>query len=192
PYQLGDRNEEAIESGAFWFYWKLGFRPGRPDLRDLAEREARKILAEQRYRTPARTLRRLAKGHVFYELPGTEPGAWHRFQMRKLGFAVNRLMARDFGGDSATMRRSLSADIARKLGVKLDGWKGMERRAFENFALALALVPDLARWSPEEKRSLVRIIRAKMARDELRYMRLLQGHTRLRDAMLRLGSRKTL
>ena len=29
PYQLGHDNEEAIESGAFWFYRKLGFRPGR-------------------------------------------------------------------------------------------------------------------------------------------------------------------
>ena len=32
PYQLGHDNEEAIESGAFWFYRKLGFRPGRPEL----------------------------------------------------------------------------------------------------------------------------------------------------------------
>src|SRR3984957_6065642 len=27
PYQLGADNEEAIDSGAFWFYRKLGFRP---------------------------------------------------------------------------------------------------------------------------------------------------------------------
>ena len=27
PYQLGDDNEEGIESGAWWFYRKLGFRP---------------------------------------------------------------------------------------------------------------------------------------------------------------------
>ena len=39
PYQLGHDNEEAIESGAFWFYRKLGFRPGRADLQKLAERE---------------------------------------------------------------------------------------------------------------------------------------------------------
>src|SRR5262249_53573398 len=26
PYQIGDGNEEAIDSGAFWFYRKLGFR----------------------------------------------------------------------------------------------------------------------------------------------------------------------
>ncbi|HXE89398.1 MAG TPA: hypothetical protein VNK82_00375 [Terriglobales bacterium] len=188
PYQLGAGNEEAIESGAFWFYWKLGFRPGRPDLRALAEREARKILAQPGYRSPARTLRRLAQGHVFYDLPGAEPGAWRRFQMRRLGFAVNRRMARDFDGDGATMRRQLTALVARWLGVRLDRWRDWERRAFENFALVLALVPDVGRWSQEAKREMVRIVQAKVAGDERRYMRLLQRHARLRQAILRLGS----
>jgi hypothetical protein len=47
PYQLGHDNEEAIESGAFWFYRKLGFRPGRADLERLAEREEAKSLPTQ-------------------------------------------------------------------------------------------------------------------------------------------------
>ena len=68
PYQLGHDNDEAIESGAFWFYRKLGFRPGRAELRKLVEREEKKIAADPKYRTPARTLKRLAAGHVFYEL----------------------------------------------------------------------------------------------------------------------------
>jgi hypothetical protein len=46
PYQLGHDNDEAIESGAFWFYRKLGFRPGRADLQRLAEREEEKIAAD--------------------------------------------------------------------------------------------------------------------------------------------------
>ncbi len=51
PYQLGDGNEEAIESGAFWFYRKLGFRPGRKDLLKLAEREEQRIARDPKYRT---------------------------------------------------------------------------------------------------------------------------------------------
>jgi hypothetical protein len=42
PYQIGYHNEEAIESGAFWFYRKLGFRPLRPELRRLVEKEEEK------------------------------------------------------------------------------------------------------------------------------------------------------
>jgi hypothetical protein len=35
PYQIGHENEEGIESGAFWFYRKLGFRPVKPELLKL-------------------------------------------------------------------------------------------------------------------------------------------------------------
>ena len=48
PYQLGHENEEAIESGSFWFYYKLGFRPESPEVARLAERELQKIAAEPR------------------------------------------------------------------------------------------------------------------------------------------------
>jgi hypothetical protein len=47
PYQLGDDNHEAIESGAWWFYRKLGFRPRDPGVVRLAARE-------QAHETPAR------------------------------------------------------------------------------------------------------------------------------------------
>jgi hypothetical protein len=68
PYQIGQNNDEAIESGAFWFYRKLGFRPGRSDLRKLCEREEKRIAANPKYRTPPRTLKRLAEAHMFYEV----------------------------------------------------------------------------------------------------------------------------
>jgi hypothetical protein len=39
PYQVGHENEEGLKSGAFWFYRKLGFRPVKPELMKLTERE---------------------------------------------------------------------------------------------------------------------------------------------------------
>lgn len=60
PYQLGHENEEAIESGSFWFYYKLGFRPESPDAARLAERELQKIAKSPAYRTHPATLRKLA------------------------------------------------------------------------------------------------------------------------------------
>jgi hypothetical protein len=30
PYQLGDGNDEALASGAWWFYYKFGFARARP------------------------------------------------------------------------------------------------------------------------------------------------------------------
>jgi hypothetical protein len=202
PYQLGHDNEEAIASGAFWFYRKLGFRPGRADLRRLAEREEQKIaaatkLGKAKYRTPARTLKRLAAGHVFYEIPGSEVGAWDRFSTRNIGLRVNRRMARDFGGDAVLMREHARRALERVLSVKIDyvrsgvstsSWTPLEKAAFENFALVLADVPGLRAWTREEKEDLVRIIRAKGKPDEMLYLHLTQRHGRLRKALLTLGS----
>jgi hypothetical protein len=193
PYQLGHDNEEAIESGAFWFYRKLGFRPGRADLLKLVESEEKKIAADRRYRTSARTLRRLAAGHVFYELPGAEVGAWDKFSTRNIGLHVNRRMAREFGGDAETMRAHVRRELERGLGARIEGggnsgrsWSEMERKAFDNFALALG-ARDVQGWPEEDKSRLVRIIRAKAGADEMLYLHLTQRHARLREALLRAG-----
>jgi hypothetical protein len=193
PYQIGQNNEEAIDSGAFWFYRKLGFRPGRADLEALCEREEKKISANPKYRTPPRTLKRLAEAHMFYELPAMKPapcesGDWDRFSARNLGLVVNRRMARQFDGDSQKIRQSSITTVARVLGLNLARWTPLQRQALENWSLILALIPGLDRWLPEEKRQLVNIIHAKSAPLEMPYLRQTQHHPRLRAELLRLGS----
>jgi hypothetical protein len=66
PYQIGHDNEEAIESGAFWFYRKLGFVPELRALWPLLSREERRIVEQPGYRTPPATLRKLAGGRLVY------------------------------------------------------------------------------------------------------------------------------
>jgi hypothetical protein len=188
PYQLGKDNEEAIQSGAFWFYRKLGFRPARAGLLELTQREEIRIAAKPGYKTSARILRRLAEGHVFYELLGGELGAWDRFSTRNLGLQVNRRMAREFDGDSGRIRKASTESVARALGVDPATWEAPHQAAFENFALVLALIPDVSSWAKEEKRSLSQIIRAKAEPDEMRYLHLLQRHSRLRECLLKMGS----
>jgi hypothetical protein len=84
PYQVGLHNEEAIESGAFWFYRKLGFRPMSAETARLTEKEEARMAAKPGYRTPARTLRRLAEAALIYN-GGTE---WDRFSVRQLGMRL--------------------------------------------------------------------------------------------------------
>lgn len=213
PYQLGFHNEEGIESGAFWFYRKLGFRPVLPRLCELTAREEKRIATREGYRTSARSLRELASGHVLFETPDTTSetpdaasetpdsarGEWDDFHIRNLTLAVARQLGRQYGGDAEEARRASVAKVSDALGLsKAPDALGLdasrlnedERRALENFSLLLALVPDLSRWTEDEKRALARIIRAKAGADELTYLRLLQKHRRLRRAFIRLGSRK--
>ncbi len=222
PYQIGYGNEEAIASGAFWFYRKLGFRSTDPRLRDLTAREEARIAADPSYRTPASHLRRLATHNLLYEhchpevADAPEPPlwrrrersdegsapvpvpqsripesqlSWDRFHVRNIALAVTRRMAREFGGDAEETRRASETRVAWALGVNPRRWNPTEREAFAKLALALDLIRDLARWTKEEKRTLVEIIHAKAGPRESRYLRLMQRHARLRAAILRLGAR---
>jgi hypothetical protein len=188
PYQIGQDNEEAIQSGAFWFYRKLGFRPGRPDLLAITEREEKKIAGDSAHRTSARTLRKLAEGHMFFEFGDSPRGRWDSFSIRTLGLAVQRKMAGKFDGDAGKMRRATTKSLAKSLGVNLETWNAREQSAFSNFAIALSLAPGLARWTSLERRSLLAIIRAKASPSETHYLQLMQRHHRLREALLCAGA----
>jgi len=175
PYQIGHENEEAIDSGAFWFYRKLGFRPVRPEVLRLAEREERRLERSPGLRSSRRTLEKLADGYILFEGPGATPGAWDRFHIRNLGLAVEREMARRHGGNPERMARWAAARTSRALGIAVPS----------PLACVLSLIPDLPRWSPAERAALAAIVKAKQGPDEERYLRLMQRHTRLRAAFLK-------
>ena len=90
PYQIGFENEEGIESGAFWFYRKLGFRPTQRDALQLALKEEEKIRTRKGYRTSAATLRKLARSPMIFELDERRKGDWDNFQLRKIGFKAQK------------------------------------------------------------------------------------------------------
>jgi hypothetical protein len=174
PYQVGYNNQEAIDSGAFWFYRKLGFRPLDAGVERLMEMEERRIRERPGYRTPGPRLKKLANGYLLL----ARQREWDNFRVRNLGFAVQRRMAGRFGGDAAKMRRSASLQVARALGVE----------SAHDLTLVLSLIPDLNRWTREEKLAVADILRAKENGQESRYLRLMQRHARMRAAFLKLGS----
>jgi len=143
---------------------------------------------QSRYRTPPRILKRLAAGHVFYELPGSDIGAWDRFSTRNIGLRVNRRMARSFGGDAGRMREYSKRALEKVLGVRTRSWTPLEKVAFENFALVLTEVANWRAWTKKEKKDLLEIIRAKAKPNEMLYLHLTQRHDRLREVLLRVGS----
>lgn len=188
PYQIGHENEEGIESGAFWFYRKLGFRPVRSELLKLAESEERKIARRKGYRTPAPTLRKLAAGHMLFDARAKISSNWDRFEVRNLGFAVQRRMASMFETDPRRIRDESTKEVARALKIDTRKWKAEQLRTLSDLALVLGSFRSLRQWPDEDKRLAARVIKAKAGADESTYLRLMQRHGRMRDALVRLGS----
>jgi hypothetical protein len=192
PYQIGHENEEGIESGAFWFYRKLRFRPTNPEVMNLVLHEEKKIASRSNYRTPPKTLRKLAAGPMIFELENTSDkssvGDWDRFSVRNIGLAVARRMGSKFDGEAERFREEAIKTLNSALGLTLKDWREVELSVLSDFAVTLSLVEDLHRWSDSEKQSLLRVVRAKAGLDESAYLKLMQKHKRLRAAMIKLGS----
>jgi hypothetical protein len=191
PYQIGEGNEEAIEAGAFWFYRKLGFRSTDPEVERLAHREESRMAADPRHRTAARTLRRMAHSPLLYEVAAVRaastPSPWEHFRIRNIGLAIGRAFAAS-GQPAAMYGAACAIRVADALSLNVAKLTPRQRHAFERLAPMLALVPDLERWSEEEREAVAAIVKAKVARREERYIRLTTAHTRLRGALIGLGS----
>lgn len=85
----------------------------------------------------------------------------------------------------ATASRNKNAEwLVRQEGLLAEAAAASQLRKLR----ACPLVPSLSSWGREDKRALLKIIRAKSAANEMRYARLLQKHRRLREALLELGS----
>jgi hypothetical protein len=187
-YQVGYENEEALQSGAFWFYHKLGFRPVEPKVLALSEDERRRIGAEPAYRSSPKTLERLAQSDMVLTLEGAGGDRPRDLSQGNLGLLVTRQIAHDYRGDRRAAGREAVRRVARVLPIPgWRAWPGPQRLALERLAPLLTLLPDLGDWTAGEKRALVRVVRAKGAGRQVAYIRLLAGHRRLARALYDLA-----
>jgi hypothetical protein len=178
PYQLGEDNEEGIDSGAWWFYHRQGFRPRSPATRRLAVQELARKAHRAGHRSSGRTLRALAAAPVFLSLDPARRASLPRTD-EWLTAAVQALAR---FGDADPRRRQAVATraAATRLGISSDkaAQCGLERWT----GLVLALT-SRGRWSRKELRGLARIIVSKCAASEKDFQRLLLRHRRLRTLL---------
>jgi hypothetical protein len=187
PFQIGHDNPEAIQSGAFWFYYKLGFRPRSGALRRLALAERRRIEAATGYRSSPGTLARLAEGGMLLSLDRHAGLASRDFDAGRLG--RHAAAARPDPAPGQRASESTAARVARRLGaVGWRRWPRSERAAFEGLAPLLDAIPGLGRWPGAARAALVAVARAKGGPREADYLARLLRHHRLRAALLALGS----
>jgi hypothetical protein len=68
PYQYGLDNPEGISSGAFWFYYRFGFRSLDKKLAVIAEKEQKKIMSQKGYRTSEKVLIQFTESNIALNL----------------------------------------------------------------------------------------------------------------------------
>lgn len=180
-YGMGEDNPEALKSGAFWFYRKMGFRATEPEVEALAREEERIMRSKPGYRCSLATLRRLSHTEAHFDLSGGECSPTH---FARLGLAVSRYITERFGGDRARAQRVGGPRLAKALGFAgFASWDGEERTAMEQLAPVYELLPDLQHWPARDRRELLHAIRARGSRNDMAYARRVAAHGRLREAI---------
>jgi hypothetical protein len=187
PNQLGLHNPEALRSGAFYFYYRHGFRPHDAETAALVEQEERIRAASPGHRSSLAVLGRLCRHHVYLVLPGGDPAPARRVRPSHIAALVSGLVAREFGGDRRAAAPALHRRVRQTLGLPSRlPWPSAERRAFDDLAPVAALLPDLAEWPARDRQGLIALFRAKGGASEAAYFRLLARQRRLRDTLARL------
>jgi hypothetical protein len=183
PYQLGHDNDEGLDSGAWWFYYKLGFRPRNGATRALVRTELARIRRDPAYRSSRKTLARLAEDYLYFELEGQRAPYWPR--LAELGARVGANLTAAAAADRDAAVRECSAEAARRLGVA-PPHAGAARIAWERWAPIVTNLPGLDQWSADERGALARIIAAKGGRRDGDYLALFAAHPKLGAALRRL------
>ena len=174
-YQFGGDNDEAIDSGAFWFYYKLGYRPVDSKVRALAASEAAANRNKPGRRSKPPTLRRLASCDMHLILPGARSSDL----IDEDWFATSSFLAtRQLGLVSANTRQEAAAEVSkqvvRDLNIRSFGsWSRAERQSFDALAPFVAAVAP-ASWGAGDKQIMRKLMRAKGSAHEAAYARLLR------------------
>lgn len=176
PYQFGLKNKEGLESGAFWFYYKYGFRPEKEQLQKLADAEWEKKKADHNYRTSINTLKKFTAANLQLLL-GTNPVPFYDASV--VSKSITNFIIKTYNGD----RKKAIADCFRKtnraLGINgLSAWSVAEKKVLEEWILLARANLDFSAWNSNEKKQFVNLVKAKANNSELLFIKRLQKHGR--------------
>lgn len=186
PYQIGKKNAEGLQSGAFWFYYRLGFRPVKDEVKLLAETEFAKILADKKYRSPIAVMRKLSGANL--ELVITE-GTYHQVDVSLLSESITQLIIHRFEGN-----RKTATDWATNFGLEflniknLFEWSKVELESLQNFTLLLSAFENISDWSNADRLACTSLIKEKGSGHEKTYISKFQKHRKLNEAIKNLAT----
>lgn len=188
PYQLGYDNEEGLKSGAWWFYYKLGFRPDDPRVKRLVRRELAHLKKAPRHRSSVASLEKLSSEYLFLDLAGRNEASIGRIDLGTVGLGISRYLARRFGADRERGIRICAEEAAALVGLR--SFRRIprgERIAWDRWAPLICMIPGIRRWSAKERRDLGLVVRAKGGIYESDFVLRFDRHAKLGRAVRRLA-----
>ncbi len=182
-YQIGADNDEAIDSGAWWFYARMGFRPRDSAAIRLANAELRKA-HKKGYRSSKSTLRRLANYPLYFSLASKRQDVLPMVCTDSISLGVLDYVSQRFGSQRKDGSRRCSQELAQALGIgSFSAWTADEKLMWQRLNPVIAAVADVKKWPKADRNALADVIRAKGGVHEKDYVKLFDAHKRLRRSI---------
>ncbi len=171
PYQFGLHNAEAIKTGAFWFYYKLGFRPEDTKLRELALQEDEQKRINPSYKSEASTLRKYTKSNLALTLTKT---AYPNYDSEVLSQRITKYINSNFNGNRQKALEACFIQLKKNLDITTKTWKAEDIEYAKQVAILFHTQPNSKEWQKKHKKEILLFIQLKSATTELSWIKHLQ------------------
>lgn len=155
PYQFGKDNNEGLQSAAFWFYYKLGFRPQDEAIAALAAAEW-----ESGKRSGIELLKKFTGSNLELSL---NPIFQKDIDPEQISRMITRMILQKFKGDRLQALKTCSSLLRKQLQLKDSS---PYEPHFSESGLLTSLVPGIDKWTKAEKRKLLQLVKAKVHSDD--------------------------
>ncbi len=164
PYQFGKDNPEGLQSGAFWFYYRFGFRPVDEQLNKLATEEFQKIQKDKTYRSPISTLKLFTKSNVCVHFAGNQKP----INPADISKYISQQIVKQFNGDRTAAEKYCNAKLKKELNITISA----KNPGIKKLNLFYGLCLDTNRLSGSDKTKIKKLILEKGI-NEFEYIKLL-------------------
>lgn len=177
PYQIGQKNPDGIKSGAFWFYYRMGFRPLQNDLEKIAEEEYVKIKSDKLYRTEKKILTKLADSELMiYFSSNTLNHLSPNEMVKKLQLFVSKNYEGNFNAYSTISKRKFLKQFKKE---KIKFRDSLNPELIAELCMYFNLFSNDKHRKKSELKIISKAIESKCSGNEFDFIQLLQKENQL-------------
>ncbi len=165
PYQFGKDNPEGLQSGAFWFYYRFGFRPVDEQLNKLASEESQRIQLEKGYRSPISVLKEFTKSNVSVNFKGNEKP----INPSDISKYISQQIIKQFNGDRIAAEKYCNSKLKKELALRQ---AQDDKIASKKLNLFYGLCLKTEKLSSADKAKLKKFILEKGSKNEFEHIKL--------------------
>jgi hypothetical protein len=191
PYQVGRNNPEGIESGAFWFYYKLGYRPIVPAHRKLAEKEYLKLSSKKIKSTSTKILEQLVEEELVLNIDNDPDLLKNKFDTLQLSTSLHQFIRSKYAGNPQTAMDEATATLCADLKISDERQFQSLKQGLEKISIYLEAGGGIKNWDTKEKQLLLQIIEEKSQGTDSHFAKKATSHSSLHTLLNNLAKKKS-